>query len=357
MRLGLIVRADNGGLGSQTWELYRHLKPAKTLVVDISGYNSAHGQLGYDNYFERYTEGTVLRSISFPDNYMIDQFLEDIDVVLTVETPYNYYLFDAAREKGVKTVMQYNYEFLDYFLHPEWPKPDVLLAPSEWNISNVRDDRPFSEESIWGTKLKFLPAPVNRTVFPYKKRTKAKTFLHVAGHATYADRNGTETVLKAIPHVKSDVKFLIRSQYELPRFEGDYRVSVSIGDVPNYWELYRDEDVLILPRKYGGLSLQLNEAMSSGIVPLMLNTEPQSRFLHPEMLIEATQIDTIAPRTPIAVYDCSPEQLAARIDYMASMDEDKFLSLSEFCNIYSDTISWETLKPKYEQILEECLTY
>jgi hypothetical protein len=27
MRLGLIARADNSGLGMQTWEFYNHMKP------------------------------------------------------------------------------------------------------------------------------------------------------------------------------------------------------------------------------------------------------------------------------------------------------------------------------------------
>ena len=39
MKLGLIARADNTGLGMQTWEFYRAMKPEKTLVVDISAMN------------------------------------------------------------------------------------------------------------------------------------------------------------------------------------------------------------------------------------------------------------------------------------------------------------------------------
>ena len=34
MRLGLIARADNRGLGQQTWAVQRNLQPAKTMVVD-----------------------------------------------------------------------------------------------------------------------------------------------------------------------------------------------------------------------------------------------------------------------------------------------------------------------------------
>lgn len=34
MRLGLIVRAVNRGLGVQTWETWRALNPAVTVVID-----------------------------------------------------------------------------------------------------------------------------------------------------------------------------------------------------------------------------------------------------------------------------------------------------------------------------------
>jgi glycosyltransferase involved in cell wall biosynthesis len=247
---------------------------------------------------------------------------------------------------GVKTVMQYNYEFLDYFLHPEWPKPDVLLAPSKWNMDKITD---------WGIDIKYLPVPVNRTVFPFREKNEAKTFLHVAGHSTYADRNGTQTVLDAIQYVKSDIKFMIRSQYNLPHFVSDYRVTVHTGDAPNYWELYNGEDVLLLPRKYGGLSLQLNEAMSTGMIPLMLDVVPQNEFLAPEMLIPATHVDTISPRTVIQVHSCTPQELATKIDEVAGYSEDKIKELSNFSDKYATDIDWEKMTPIYLETLEQCL--
>lgn len=345
MKLGLICRSDNGGLGNQTWELYRHLKPFRTLVVDISALNSKWGpQHGYDTHPERYNQGEVLHSVNFPSSELIDQFLDGLDVVLTVETPYSYYLYESARAKGVKTVQQYNYEFLDYFLHPEWPKPDMLLAPSKWHYEDVQQ-----RALEWGCQVAYLPVPVNRELFPYKQKTEAKRFLHVAGHATYEDRNGTQIVLEAIPLVKSDVQFLIRSQYDLPQFWDDYRVNVVVGDAPNYWELYSDEDVLLLPRRYGGLSLQLSEAMSNGMIPIMTDLPPQNEFLHPDTLIPAEHYMHIEPRTPIDVYRTTPQQLADKIDWLAAQSEDKIKELSAFSD--QAVIGWAEAVPMYEKLL------
>ncbi len=348
MKLGLICRSDNGGLGNQTWELYRHLKPFRTLLVDISSLNQGRGQHGYDTHNERYTDGEILHSVNFPTNDIIDQFLDGLDIIFTVETPYSYYLYEAARARGVKTIQQYNYEFIDYFVHPEWPKPDMLLAPSKWHYEDIQ-----AKASEWGCRVDYLPVPVNRSLFPYKQKTQIKKFLHIAGHSTYEDRNGTQIVLDAIPLVKADVEFILRGQYALPPFFDDYRVKVMVGDAANYWELHDNEDALLLPRRYGGLSLQLSEAMSSGMIPIMTDIPPQNEFLHPTSLIPAEQYMHIAPRTPIDCYRITPQQLADKIDWMASLDEKEVKALSEFSA--QAVIGWDEAIPMYEKLLWDLL--
>ncbi len=39
MRLGIIVRCDNTGLGNQTRELVKILKPRKVLIIDSTKFN------------------------------------------------------------------------------------------------------------------------------------------------------------------------------------------------------------------------------------------------------------------------------------------------------------------------------
>lgn len=338
MKLGLLARADNGGLGAQTWELYKNLNPYKTLVVDISGLN------GYRQFYDRYPDAWQI-SIGFPTNRQIDDFLDGLDAVITVETPYNYYLFERARQLGVKTALQYNYEFLDYLQHPEWAKPDILVAPSPWHANEVA-----ALAKQWGCDWVYLPAPVNRQLFPFKRRKQLKTFLHIAGHKTYEDRNGTEIVYQAIPLVKSDVQFVIRSQDPVRQFDGDYRVKVVNGDQINYWEVQRDEDCLILPRRYGGLSLQLSEALSAGMPAIMTDIEPQNGFLPADWLVPAHYQKQIMTRTGIDIYACNPSDLAAKIDQMAAADEAQVVAWSEFAGGLGASISWERLKPEWEAI-------
>src|SRR3990172_4415649 len=174
LRIGLIARADNTGLGTQTWEFYRHMHPTKTLVVDISELN------GMENFHERYPDGGI--SYGFPTDDVVERFLKDLDVVFTCETPYNYKLFEWAPLVGVKTVLQPNWEFLDYHQQENLPFPDLFALPSQWHW----------EDFFYGKKM-FLPVPVDRSRLPLRKPAeRARVFLHIAGRPAHEDRNGTQ---------------------------------------------------------------------------------------------------------------------------------------------------------------------
>jgi len=349
MRLGIIARADNGGLGVQTLELSRNLNPTKVLIMDISVHN------GQKNYFERYDfcENKTIHQSKIGEDLLtkqvIDEWIDGLDVVLTCEIPYNYYLFEACRAKGIKTVLQYNWEFLDYTKRPALPKPDLFLAPSEWHIEDMKEMFP---------NVKFLPVPINRKACPFRRITKVKTFIHVAGVKLYEDRNGTEIVFKAIPMVRSDVKFIIYTQHAIEQelldlVKDDPRVEIRT-EAENYCDCWKEGDVTILPRRYGGLSLQLNEAMSSGMIPITTKVDPQRRFVHLFSLIEPSGSKKIQTRgTEIDCYDINPATLADRIDLMANGTESYIEYLNNFSDEYAQSISWDTLKPAYIEILEK----
>lgn len=351
LKIGLFgARADNGGLGAQTWELYKHLKPTKTLIMDISELN------GNENHFERYgvleynptveVYKTPKGASELVPKDVIDRFLQGVNLVICCEIPYNYYLIAKAREMGVKTVIQYNYEFLDYLNNSRLPLPDMLLAPSRWHFDDVVAK--FGDKC----RVEYLPVPVNREVLPFTQRHEAKTFVHVAGHDLFKDRNGTGIVLEAMRKVKSNIKLIIYTQHELGAYQmamamEDSRIEVRQMDIKNYWELYNEGDVLLLPRKYGGLSLQLNEAMSVGMVPIMTNVSPQDAILHPQCLVNPVMMEHIKTRALIECYDIMPGNLADKIDYFNSMSQDRIEELSNYSNKVANSISWNNLLPLY----------
>lgn len=362
MRLGLIARADNTGLGIQTWEFYRAMSPVKTMVVDIGDLN------GNRSFPERYPRGaTVVQG--FPNKGDVEEFLQDLDCVFLAEAPYNYYLYERAKQLGVKVAVQYNYEFFDWFAYPHYPTPDMLIAPSRWGYSKVQE---FCDQR--GIKHQYLHCPVNRDMLPARKITKAKTFLHVAGRSAAYDRNGTETVIDASALVKSDVKIIVHFQGEqglghqatssvaryMERAErvGGPGLVMRCGEYPDYWDIYKghDEgdgvlkdqpDVFVLPRRYGGNCLPLNEALSCGMPIIMPDISPNNSFLPHDWLVPAEKIGEFKPRAVVDIYGCDPAALAAKIDEFANMTEDQMFAHNLIADRLAEKISWDTMRHEY----------
>lgn len=345
LRLGLWgARMDTGGLAAQTFEYYNWLKPHKIAVIDISALN------GYPQFPEKYLNAANATYIQgFPTKQQIRDFLKDLDVVLTVESAYDYYLFDAARRKGVKTAHVYNFEFLDYLRDKKLPKPTMLLSPSSWHNDEVKQ---LAKDM--GVAWRYLQVPVNREKFPFRMRSHANSFLHIAGHVTYEDRNGTNLVLEAIPYVKSDVTFTIRAQYPLV-VPNDSRITVVRAEKPDHSELYENESVLLLPRRYGGLSLQLNEALSQGIIPIMTDIAPQNEFLPSWWLVESRPYKQIMTRTLIDCYHCTPQALAKKIDYFAAQPGGVIRDWSCYASSIANWIDWRVMLTSYTETLSRCM--
>lgn len=357
MRIGLIARADNSGLGMQTWEFYNHMRPSKTLVVDMGGHN------GNKSYPERYPTGAVW-SNGIPTIGAINEFLQDLDVVFVAEAPYNYYLYHRAKEMGVKTAVQYNYEFFDWFLYPDFPTPDMLIAPSKWHYDTVEA---WARER--GIRHQYLHCPVNRIKLPFQERTSFKTFLHVAGRAAAHDRNGTITVIECAKYLHSDAKILLHFQgeqgigHQVTHTISDYadmiaqhnakgNIIVRHEEIDNYQDIYKGGDVLVLPRRYGGNCLPLNEAISLGMPVLMPAISPNTEFVEHTWLMPAEKVGEFTPRTTIDIYGVHPQSLAGKIDEFAEMDAEQARAHSLIANSLAEKIDWSEMKREYMEALE-----
>lgn len=342
MRIGLIARAENTGLSTQTHEFYRHMHPAKTLLVDMS-----RGK-GRTLRPELYPAAEV--SQGFPSSTQFARFLDGLDVVFTAEIPYGYDLFTLADRTGVKTVLQYNFEFLDYLQRPNLPKPTLFAAPSTWHY----DDVPFTNKTL-------LPVPIATDRFADVRRpTKARAthFLHLVGRPAIHDRNGTADLLAALPFVQAQVKMTIRCQD--PRYvpslvqrrtiPGNVELVIESGEAVNYWDNY-DADVLVMPRRFGGLCLPANEALGAGMPVIMPDISPNT-WLPAEWLVPATQEGRFMARSMIDLYTVDHVELAAKIDQSAT-DPSFFAASQETARRMAKELSWSEQRPVYEKVFED----
>lgn len=316
MRLTIIARADNTGLGVQSRNWVRLLKPHKVVVIDSSSFN------GNQQNFQWYHGLNAYVVQGFIRNDQLRPILMDTDVLLTFEIPYNYNLFAEARSMGVKTILQNNWEFTDY-LRQTLPLPDLLVNHSYWHLDE--------QKARWPEITEYCPTPlfiedfVDNMAVNYA-RTGVKRFLHVAGRSTYEDRNGTKDLLAAVKLIPRDVPFtlVIKTQTVPVEVIDDPRVIIDTSSPADEKALYYDFDAMILPRRYAGACLPMNEALASGLPVIMTDIDPNNKILPAYWLVNSYVDKIFAARTPIKVYSAHHQELANKIKHMALMD-DKFM--------------------------------
>ena len=331
MRLGLVAWGTPTGLGYQTRALFRHLKPAKTMVIDLAA------RKGLPFYGEWFPGGRRVSGV--PGDADCVEFLRDLDVVFCCETPLNYRLFEFARERGVRTVLQYNFEFLDYLARPNLPRPTVFAAPSPWMI-----------ERLAGWPVSFLPVPVEAEVFPQRKVTELRTVTHVAGRVAVHDRNGTGDFLRLAAACRDlDVEWVVFAQ-TLSDGLGVSGVRL-VTETPSRAGLYAEGDVMVLPRRFGGLCLPLNEAMQSGLPVVMPAVDPQTRWLPPGWLVPARRAGSFRAKSEIDLWTTDSRALEAKIRAWAG-DPGLVEEAASQARDIAAGMTWEALKPAYEAFLE-----
>jgi hypothetical protein len=325
------------------------MHPAKTLVVQMNEWTR------YQEHFEWYADDPHARIATFdghtgrlPDD-AIEWFTRALDVILYAETPYDMRLLERAAERGIATVVQANPEFWRNEMDPGLPRPTLVVNPSTWRMAHIPG-------------AVHLAHPVARDRLPFRRRSSARRFLHVAGHPAIYDRAGTELVLQALEVTQRHINLTIRTQAILsPRQESMMaRLGVRIPkldrqDLPNYWDLYEGYDVLVLPRRYGGNNLPLAEAASCGMPVVAADRVPERDLLPPESLVRIGSVHTAhsqAGLIPIESVDVTA--LARKLDELAD-NPDLVGRLSDASNRLAEARSWEALGPQWWEMLERAV--
>lgn len=336
MRIGLVARAEDRGLGIQSWEFARAMQPARTLLVDM-------GELarGFPVHRDRYPDATVVHydAGQLPEG-QVREWLRGLDVVFSAETFYDWRLCRWAEEAGVASVCQLNPEFLRPVA--ELPaRPTRWWAPTTWRIDALPP----------GTEVVPVPVADDRFPFTVPERDGPVRVLHVVGHRAAADRNGTAVVLQAVARASGPMSVVLSTQdARIPLGRGRPAVVVTsrVGGLRDYWRLYEGFDVLVLPRRYGGLCLPVQEAMASGLAVVMSDTEPQ-RSTWPVRTVRTglrSIINTPAGRVPLAQVD--PRSLARELDHLANnpadLEEAQRRSLA-----WAESHRWSVMRPLYEE--------
>lgn len=345
MKLGIIARCDNTGLGNQTRELVKMLNPYKILLIDSYFFNN---NKQYPHWYDGYN--VIKTAKGMPKTKEILSFLDEIDVVISCETFYHLDLVDIARKKNIKTILQYNYELFGNMVNPEWSLPDILLSPSVWNIDIV--------EKKFGSKCKVyhLPPPTDTSLFNVVRENNLskthKRILHVAGKKAAKDRNGTNTVVEMLKHSNENYELVIATQTPLDFIIKDSRLKINKDNVRNREDLYNGYDAMVLPRRYAGLCLPMNEALISGLPVFMTDISPNNQILSHKWLIESNKIGEFKTKSMVDIYEADAIKLGKAIDnYFKNNNIDKHKNTA--VEIGFNNFSVENLRNKWLKVINE----
>lgn len=337
MKCGMLCRGDARGLGIQTWEIARHLKPESIVIVDMKELSPYPMTLDYTGFSERIQ---TVQYGKWMQGYWETAF-EGCDVVLSCETFYDQGLPLRLEPLGIKTVVQANFEFLKWRTE-RLPVPNLFLAPSMWRI----DD--------WPPNLTvYLPTPVATDKLPYKERKFASDFLHIGGHAAAHDRNGTRVMHTISRDLPVNMRLRILGQKGIPPIPGKgANISGHVDKVvENYWDLYGWGDALVMPRRYGGQSLVAQEALSTGMPLIVADREPERRW--PALYVPTYHSGTLAtPGGDIEIDSCTHHEVFRKMKFLLE-NEDVALRLSQEGKAYREAHAWKKLLPVWKKVLKD----
>lgn len=336
MKVGVIARSEDRGLGIQTHEVCRHLNPDRVLLIEPTGYaNFPQHPERYDDW-DTTTVPWPRKDDTLPEDLM-RHWLDGLDVVYTAETLYDWRIpswFSGA------VVCHAN---------PEMLRPDRRTAPVTWWTATPW----LIDEMPPGTRVVPMPCPTDR--FPaYERRPGPVRFLHVAGHGAMCDRNGTALVGQAAAQYRGHTAALAVTHQDdvIPKVRGNGRIEVTkIGAVHHWWEMYYGADVLVMPRRFGGLCLPVIEALAAGLVVLMTDCSPNQVWPGPRVPVWQTEmVRTVGGHIPVA--SCDSGHLA---DAMAVLADPDSSALAEHRDAAAEWVaghSWEALEPMWRDELE-----
>lgn len=295
-RMGLIARMDNSGLGFQTRELAKLLKPSKVILIDSTPFN------GREQHPEWYAEYNTVTNIGHIENPKLKDYLKDIDVLISCEIFYNELLPKLAKRMGVKTILQPNAELNPHILNRRLNLPDVFFLPSPWLEGETRDI---------GIPTYIVKPPIvePRGYLDIPKERGTLRVLHFGGRRAAADRNGTEIVrqLTHIPGVYIDIH------------------DQGANEVEDQRELYEQgHHVILIPRRYGGLCLPMLESLSYGLPVIMPNIEPNRTELPSEWLVNVRKGRSIKTKHRVETYDAQPDSIIHTLETFRDMSQEVY---------------------------------
>lgn len=329
MRVGTLAYDTSRGLGHLARDFHRH-----GIVTDVCVV--VHGRVpsneGWYPGAPRVPLGKLARE---PHATTVRDFCRGLDALLFFETPFDWSLIPFCREICVRTYLITMYECTPR----DHPAPHRYLCPSLLDLEYFPDGV-------------FSPLPVE---YPWRLRTRAEHFVHNGGYLGLRGREGTTLLIEAMRHVRSPLRLTIRVQENVGAehqrmMAADPRIEYVAATVP-YEDLYGIGDVAVVPQRFNGCSLPLQEARASGMLVMSTDRFPMNTWLPREPLIPVAEYRKAQIGGAYLTFDeaqIRPEDIAATMDRFYGTDITEY---SQSARAWAEGMSWAALGPRWKEAL------
>jgi glycosyltransferase involved in cell wall biosynthesis len=261
---------DDTGSGRASRDLTRLLFPARHIVTPsyrIEGHAIGERDIFVGNDAE---------------DEQIEMALNGLEVLILLEDqPIHHRIVRAAKSRGIKVHLIALWEWFSWYL-PIRRLYDTIICPNQFCRTIIKKFG-FNNTVLlnWPVDLESLP---KRSI-----SGPARLFVHNAGKFERDDRKSTLATLEAFHRVKdANISLVLRSQNSLPWVIEDRRIRYSVGNLPDYSDLYSEGDVFIQPSKAEGIGLSILEALACGLPVLTTDYPPMNEYVTDSRMLVGT---------------------------------------------------------------------
>jgi hypothetical protein len=335
VRIGVLVRAEHRGLGIQTRAVADALNADRVLWVEPRPASWSQ----HPNLFAHHQVTHTAWKRGWLDEPTVRRWLEGLDVVYTAETAYDPRLPDWCADAGCALVRHANPEQLASDEVDE-AGSTVWWSATDWRLEHMPP----------GTRV--VPMPVDLPAdFALDANDDAKPlrFVHSMGHYAEGDRAGTEVVVEAVRRLEHrcrvDVFCQDRRMSAVFKAPDGVDLRVRTRGVADRWDQFRDADVLLLPRRYGGLSLPTLEALAAGLVVVMPDCSPNRAWPGSKIRVDGwRKVRMRCGRVPAA--EPSSSHLAQIMNGLCARP-DRVATWKAESKAWAEANSWDALRPMW----------
>lgn len=335
MRVGIIVRANDKGLGTQTYNAWRNYGFTKALLVLDHKRNAPEFPDRYPGVPQVSFDANERRLVEWD---VVEKFLDGLDALFSVETLYDARLAKTCAERGIRTVVQGNPEFYKRALTAGAPRN--WIWPTTWLIDHLPGI--------------VVPVPVSGLCTAEAAEVGDDlVIVHIAGHRAIGDRNGTDLFIESLRYLNRPMTIRLYCQDgdepRIPRLNQHITLEHWPSGVADRWAMYDGAHALVMPRRYGGLCLPVHEAMEAGLAVLMPDGSPNPT-MWPILPMRAGQGRLQrTPFGPIRTLYVPPRVIAKEVNRLYD-DRERLATAMRNAREWAATHTWDSLRPAYDAL-------